>query len=276
MWESNEDCLAFEDMKVDRISFLHTDVFRTSPYIRLFNVEWGKKSEEFLFDSAFVFSPPSMWKVCKSLAPLNKVWPDDKELYYEICRLYTAVLPDGLNEEKEFLRKGGELHKRIILDIERITNEIRRYYEEYGSYPDAGDFYIAEMEFKRKRMGSIFLPFVLSLYRMFSRYGERPLRALLWLLGLIFYSGLIYSFSNLKVNGCEIGYTIWFMSANLWEGLKGFLPCLLYALYALIPTFRLDNFEPSYLTSAWRWVEWITGASLITLFLLALRRRFRR
>lgn len=148
-------------------------------------------------------------------------------------------------------------------DVERIAREIRRSTEKYGSYSDAGDFYIAEMEYRRsnskkKQVRSILFYLALSLYKLFSNYGESPSRALVsilivWLLPAVvitIFQSLSFS-QFLTLCGNTLANMISLQIPS--EGVLKF--CNLMFIWI---------------------VHKITGISIITLFLLAVRRRFRR
>jgi hypothetical protein len=71
--------------------------------------------------------------------------------------------------------------------VERLYRQLKTNYEEERDFKRVGDFHYGEMEMHRR--GSFWrqwMPFSWhNLYRVLSGYGERPLRALIWLLLLI-------------------------------------------------------------------------------------------
>jgi hypothetical protein len=79
--------------------------------------------------------------------------------------------------------------------VERLYRQLKANYEEERDFKRVGDFHYGEMEMHRR--GSPWrqwLPFSwLNLYRVLSGYGERPLRAFIWLLLLIpAWAGLVW------------------------------------------------------------------------------------
>ncbi len=167
---------------MNQISFLHTDIFTDRVCVRFSNVKGDKDQEKFIFDARFVFTRDDEWnkKVLVNRTGLSE------DLIAKIPQLFSGK--EGAFKECEPLVKQ---------DVERIAREIRLYYERYGNYPDAGDYYVAEMRFReerilqeRSRLNLIKLikacldKIALVSYRWVSNYGESPSRALLSVLGI--------------------------------------------------------------------------------------------
>ncbi len=79
--------------------------------------------------------------------------------------------------------------------VERLYRQLKANYEEERDYKRVGDFHYGEMEMHRR--GSFWRQWVpfswYNLYRVLSGYGERPLRAFIWLLLLIpAWAGLVW------------------------------------------------------------------------------------
>jgi len=293
---NERDCLSFSDMEMSRISFLHTDIYRDMPKVRFFNVDWIREGPSgLIFDSLLVFKSPYLWLGHLIPNPSQRGKYDILAIIRSIYRIYKS---EDLDTERILMSMGGVLHKRIINDVERISNDIRRYYEDYGAYPSAGDFYIREMDIRRKRL--TFNPNikswvkvkVLSLYRLVSLYGESPGTAFAWIVGLLFILfPFAYTLSGVEVQGNEITYgqkLLWafsdycqnvssfYFDFSVGQYIKDYLSCILFSMHAMIPAVRLDNCYPSTCTLGLRWFEFVLSTSLVALFLLALRRRFKR
>ena len=203
-------------------------------------------------------------------------------------------LPDLFNvrreapkDETEALRaerkkqESAECERLVKRDVERIAREIRRFYEEYGSYPDAGDYYIAEMDYRRTQTPRFSLRgLALMLYKQVTNYGESPGRALMSLLFVCLGSTMGY----LLVGFDQGRHTVEPLFKSGWPylgaPLKDFGLSLLYALTSLVPGwFRTQSqtFTPgSVWTTAVTICEAAAGVAVLALFLLAVRRRFRR
>ena len=78
--------------------------------------------------------------------------------------------------------------------VERLYRQLKTNYEEERDFKRVGDFHYGEMEMHRR--GSFWrqwMPSWYNFYRVLSGYGERPLRAFIWLLLLIpAWAGLVW------------------------------------------------------------------------------------
>lgn len=102
------------------------------------------------------------------------------------CVVYDELFADEENTHQE---------------VSHIYKQLRSIYESTGRYFEAGDFFFGEMEMRRKQKEPKqigFLRILLNLYKLISYYGERPRRALLWLVGLPVAFTPIYLFLGLK------------------------------------------------------------------------------
>lgn len=187
---------------------------------------------------------------------------------------------------------GVDFHQAKIpglgrFDDERTARNLRRVAEHYGSYADAGEFYLMEMEFRRRRFmwrEAFFTRLVMEVYKLVSKYGESPVRALVFLLGLVVASAAIYPFTGFRFPSALPGtpehvqlYFVW-AKANVGPTIGIFLKSLLFALGSLIPGFvRPQDMGPTSAQTVMVMVIQATcGAGVLALFLLAIRRRFSR
>jgi hypothetical protein len=167
-------------------------------------------------------------------------------------------------------------------DVERIAREIRQSYEKYGNYSDAGDYYIAEMAYRERTTpwSKPFLKVGLYLYGLLSRYGESAGRALFSVLtGLLLFS---YAFviAGFKFMGTTVNRDLRFVWAERWATLGDIWLAVRLALANLMPgNLRGDVLGlelTSQATKTWAVAQVIVTYILLTLLLLAIRRRFRR
>jgi hypothetical protein len=278
---------------MNRVSFLHTHIYHERPLVWFFNVQWlTGKADQYLFDAKLVYNQERDWP---QLTPPHR----EKQL----LRLFS--LPDNPQE--------GELVRLVRLDVERTSREIRRYYEDFGNYPDAGNYYIAEMDYRRvrtpwwpknpaellnepRRLARVWRRFrdvlssavhrlALELYRFFSVYGEAPGRALFCLVGVQVAFAVAYMFTGFKVtlndgSPWTVCYRLASDPANTARFLQDIPRAILFALVNLVPGYFRGQSQAMAPTSEWTsclaTIEAVFGVTLITLFLLALRRRFRR
>ena len=192
-------------------------------------------------------------------------------------------------------QKSLEADKSAILDLYR---GLRRNFEVKLQYPEAGDFHIGEMEVRRltiwddrsrSLMSRVAEYFVTSMYRALSVYGERYIRPGFILTCVIFVSAILYLFTGLQ--GSEMlmtGQGQFIMKQTLID-YKQLLPsslvnvitdflCAFYYSFSVATLFIKDKhyvFVPGWGQAVFL-LESLAGAVLIPLFILALRRRFKR
>jgi hypothetical protein len=248
---------------MDRVSLLRTDIYSDRIHVRFSNVAWnkGRKSGEFLLDAKFL-SPIAEW-TSMGLGARDA----------ELAELFN--------------RNAGsvELETAVQEDTERIVRDIRRSYEEYAGYSDAGDYHVIEMDFRRRRRKtSRFYKVGLWLYRLFSDYGESPSRALKWLLGSWFGAAVLYMYSGFCFPTKPVRYLFVPDCSNWSAFLTDFLlRSVPFAFVNLFASYFRNMAQPStqtLVTHGWTVgisiVETTMGIISLTLFLLAVRRRFRR
>lgn len=245
--------VVFRDIEknIKRVSFLHTEIFSDRLYVRFDNVRWEPRPEDFIFDARFVFHPPEKWQEKTGL---------NSEILEALPKIFNTESPYQTGKDKKAML--ADCAPLVRQDVERLAREIRRSNEEYGSYSDAGDFYIAEMEYRRKKtpakpLKPLLFKLALLLYKLVSNYGESPSRALGWIFLLWFIPSII------KLLFC-----------------KSFSQCLNFSGYVLANMLALQ-YPAEHLLQAYNcpliWtLHKVIGISVITLFLLAVRRRFSR
>lgn len=264
--------VVFKDIAsgMNRVSFLHSEIYTDLLRFRFFNVKWHTEPEEFLFDANLAFRPCEEWT--KFLLP-HKV--------KELSAVFTLPSPPNVLEGASLWSSWRRnLQELVKLDVERIAREIRRFYETYGNYSDAGDYHIPEMDYRRKqaKCKKPFTYLILSLYRCFSRYGESPGWAFTWLASSVIAFSYVYLFSGFTSGNRAVQYVWRFEWSNVGRFLGDWCRSLQFALVNLVPGyFRPASapFEANW-TSRLAFAEGVLGITLVTLFLLALRRRFRR
>ncbi len=85
------------------------------------------------------------------------------------------------------LKEQGRDYEGLCARVEELYRYLKLNYEEEGDLKQAGDFHYGEMEMHRRTsLWRRWFPFSwYNLYRVLSGYGERPLRALACLVGLV-------------------------------------------------------------------------------------------
>ncbi len=145
--------------------------------------------------------------------------------------------------------------------MERLYRNLKINYEAEGDYKNAGDFHYGEMEMHRRASKWRWLPiYWYNFYRFLSGYGERPVRALICLAGLIL----------------GLAALVWWLEPKIAGGWAGLREALFYLL-AQATFQRPDWFKPE---TDWGKFIRIISPLLIpgqaALFLLALRNRLGR
>jgi len=148
--------------------------------------------------------------------------------------------------------------------VERLYRQLKINYEEERDFKRVGDFHYGEMEMHRR--GSPWrqwVPFSWhNLYRVLSGYGERPLRAFIWLLLIIpAWAGLVW--------GLGIDRASPQAPANYWD--------------TLLFIFEKVTFQRPAVPAGLTWLgKFLSGLSVLlipgqaALFILALRNRLGR
>lgn len=151
----------------------------------------------------------------------------------------------------ELRARMGEISHEVVAEVYR---RLRQNYESRLSYGEAGDFFVGQMImyrkylFKHRRL----LRWGFSwLYNLFSRYRESIWLPLAWLLTLFVATSYFYSFSGQSVSEALRSSFLGFVSLKI-DLTKGYAGWLIPSLQRIIVI------------------------PLITLFILALRRAFRR
>ena len=146
--------VVFRDIKanMNRVSFLHTDILTDRLLVRFSNVKWEPDPKQFIFDAKFGFVKDVEWTREKLIGETGLPdWAIDRlpELFFGDRPLLGDETLQQKAEAKTLQLQDCE--PLVKQDVERIAREIRLSYEKYGHYGDAGDYYIVEMDFRRKR-----------------------------------------------------------------------------------------------------------------------------
>ncbi len=192
------------------------------------------------------------------------------------------------------LEDAEDLEESVRLTyIEQLYNRLQKNFENAKQYNDAGDFYIGAMEMRRLQiakdnnkiwrwMRQNFLS-VMAWYRMVSLYGERYIRPLYWLAGVIllfpfFYlqTGFDYFEKALSTNPISIKHTFTFDFNHLSEFFSDYFKGFMVSLHAIAFQKEGKLFELSSCGIVVYILQSVLSATIITLFLLALRRKFGR
>lgn len=167
--------------------------------------------------------------------------------------------------------------------IRDVYIQLKRNYEEAHNYADAGDWFYREMECRRRLAGVyrakhpwLGLPATIlyHLYKFVSEYGENYWRPFAALIGVLLLGGLCYFYGGYGVTKDTINYD--FVCPPTAESFWGFVDALLYSLGVMSFQVTKTGFQHSTATTAVTLALVLFTLILVPLFLLALRRKFRR
>ncbi len=156
--------LRFQDLSLTRVSFLGADLRRCEFH----NVHWhSHRGRQVVYDEMLL-----------------------REKGGPALAGFAPAFEPGLNYEG------------LCVAVEELYRYLKLNFEKEGDQKQAGDFHYGEMEMHRRaNPWRRWFPFSwYNLYWALSGYGERPLRALGWLLGLIGAMGLTLSHEGLKTH----------------------------------------------------------------------------
>lgn len=153
-------------------------------------------------------------------------------------------------------------------EIERLYRQLKQNYEKRGDFPRAGDFHIGEKVAQRQNSethwGKISL---LTMYRVLSKYGERALPAVLWLVVLILSCCTGYVLMGSSPSGTEEILSI----SQFSDWGKAFILSIETTFFP-VQSAGFDQFGPRLLNVFQR----IASPVLLALLALAIRQRVKR
>jgi hypothetical protein len=148
--------LNFQDLSLSQARFVATDLRRPEFY----NVVWHSyRGRQVLYDEVFLRQRETFF---------FKIPSNRSQL---ISATKAAATPPTLDEYGA---------------VERLYRDLQINYESVNDYKSSGDFHYGEMEMHRRASKWRWFPFYwYNIYWLSSGYGERPLRAVLTLVGLL-------------------------------------------------------------------------------------------
>lgn len=215
-----------------------------------------------------------------------------------MCSLINTDLSKvELTDIQWFTKRGWLDQRKVIYDeisndpnknyqlVEKACRQLKKNYEDRGSYGEAGDFHYGEMEMRRlSQKGIRRIISLTSFYKYLSCYGENYWRAFFWLVIFLSLFSMGYFLSGLSsrftVDGVAKVIDYDFSSdlttlfqCKLWQD---YLDCVVYSLE--VATFQRErSYTPlSPLGKFMVALETIFLSVQVALAILAIRRRFRR
>jgi len=221
---------------------------------------------------------------------LSCTWPiiQNRKAVFDEAEIYDKVKPNRNLEAETTLGLEAK-----FVEVGHIYKRLQMNFEKYKSYAEAGDFYVGTMEMRRKIIackGNMLWRWLrqnlLSLegwYRNISKYGQSYFRTLIWMsliftLFAIFY--LLTGFRN-EPNEQQMHPTIinYEISELFRKDIRTLSADYTEALVISMFVFTFQRNMPYKLSIESQIIsvlEATLSASLLALFLLAIRRKFKR
>ncbi len=210
---------------------------------------------------------------------------NNKDLSYIADLIYSALKSEAKEVDEKYKL---EAETDIINNIAQLYRRLQENFENNKRYDEAGDFYIGAMEMRRRKESVNRNPVwrwlrfnILGLvpwYRYTSLYGESYTRPVIWILLVLFiFPGFFllagFTFPD-TVPNYFINYDLAF-SLDMPQLIADWSKALLVSFYSF--TFqRGGSFALSVAGKTLAVVQSMLSAILLALFLLAIKRRFRR
>lgn len=217
---------------------------------------------------------------------INCNWPREggRKIAYDEIRLRESENRNSPTpKEIALLHLEGDYSTTARSELVRLYTHLKRNCELNHDYVGAGGWYYREMEARRRAaktsvklnpISSRLYRAVSVAYKRISRYGESFGLPLIWL--LIAYSGfsLLYLMNGFPVDsGHQLNYDFGSSGTFDWADIYR---AFAFGFQAM--TLRLKSYVDFQTWNAWPifFFHFLSTATLVPLFLLALRRRFRR
>jgi uncharacterized protein YjbI with pentapeptide repeats len=162
-------------------------------------------------------------------------------------------------------------------ELEHFYGQLRKNYEKNGSYAEAGHWHYREMEarrnlmnleFRGSRLSRWFHCDVISLsawYKRISNYGESQTRPLVWIAAIFLSCAVLYSYCGVKIG-----------DEPATRGISDLLTGAIYSLHVMTLQYGKNATATNPFGYFLSLFQLLLTAIIVPLFLLAVRRKFRR
>lgn len=258
---------------------------------------------EMVFSGTLTYRQPSRWKDFKPVLHLMNINFDSMvsvrffAANLQSCHFQGSSISNTEFQNCQWQREGGfrklggdrgavNSNESEVQELVRLYVQLKKNFESKGDHIGAGDWHYREMESRRQlvlarhkgRFGRLRRAFsLIGLYRCVSRYGESYHRPLCWLAAVWFVFSIFYFFTGFSLGGGEIINYDWCPACGLSVShVAHFFDAMLGSLSVMAlqagKTVEFTGFW-SILASV---IQLVLTAVLVPLFLLAVRRKFRR
>lgn len=208
------------------------------------------------------------------------------KVIFSSCDFGDYVLHDDKNS-KIFNKRDNKSEKdRIKLTAHYtgfdVINEYRMFemnFDYYKQFEIAGFFHVNKFNLERKVLPCNYKWFLLTLYKYSSNYGESYKISSIWFFIIFLVFSIIYLFTGIHyINGNNDVIIYYFKEANRFCYLNDWGCGLLYSLINSIPFKKSLDYlnNGSIITNVISIFQIIIQSILITLFIIGIRRKFKR
>lgn len=221
-----------------------------------------------------------------------------RNCYLKNLKFGSAILDDAqiincnfgdyiLYDEQEMF--GNDMNTKEQYNI--ILNQykaLEKNFDYYKNYEEAGEFHKRQFEVQRKfTKWNNLKKYILWLYYTFSGYGESYVRSIISFLSILFIFTILYLFTgldyvnnanNIDDNGKSVSLIKWSDPKYKYNCMNDFGASLLFSLSNTLPIRKdIESIKPaSEWTRFFAYIEVTLQSIILTLFIIALRRKFKR
>jgi len=133
-----------------------------------------------------------------------------------------------IEAENAFRKESRDAALDLHEQAEEIYRNLRKATEARGQFENAGHFFYKEMIMRRRQMNRWTMPWAFSkLVDIFCGYGEKPIRVVLFSLGLIFVCSIFYALIGIHQGGYVIAIR---PDYDFVQNIINFLDCLYFSV----------------------------------------------
>ena len=264
----NSNEIHFESLKFYGIfEYMNNLEFKNfSPQVHFININFSLMKSASFFD-ANLKKAYFTYSILDNVNFINSIWPrkNRKNIIYDEFKRLPWVTDD---------------------ELLRLYLQLKKKFDQIGDYITASDWYFREMEARRrvypslrsnilKKIYKSLISFT-TWYRLVSDYGENHKKALYWLVSIWFVPSIIYFYNGITLNGNVIHYDGFFSTSFSLQNLIDFINTLFFSAGAM--AFQVGRgLDVTSSVSFYTYIiQLLLTVIIVPLFLLALRRKFRR
>lgn len=178
-----------------------------------------------------------------------------------------------LQEQQAYRESDPKLRQDLLQQAEEVYRNLRKANENQGLFESAGNFFHREMIMRRQQLPRWSLQRVISrAVDLFCGYGERPLRVILFSLGLIMTFALLYATTGVQHNGALTSFST---ELSFGENVMRLLECIYFSVVTFT-TLGYGDFTPHGLSRVLAALEAFMGSFTMALFVVVFVKKMTR